>query len=141
LTALRQGDRVAVYHLPELGRKRGRLLTGVLFLDREQETSGRVAAVDPAAKRMTVEVDGRKLNLPLHAECRITLRDAGGTVAGSSTASLNDVKQGDLVSVKYDTEFREIHVSRGPTSFPERSRSCAKPGAKSSSRCGMKPAR
>jgi eukaryotic-like serine/threonine-protein kinase len=106
---VRPNDRVEVSHLPEVGGKRGYVLTGLLFIDRIREFSGKVVSIDAPRERMTVALSNRKMNLPLHKECRITLREEGKPQVD---VKLNRLKKGDFVTFRYDTEYREIHATR-----------------------------
>jgi len=110
ISELNPNDRVEVFHLPEVGRKRGRVLTGLLFVHRMRERTGHVAAVEAPRRRLTVQLTGRKVHLPLHPECKITLQTSGEK---RSPAKLKDLKKDDFVTVTYDTEFHEIHATRG----------------------------
>lgn len=108
---LRSGDRVEAFHLPELGAKTGRVLTGVLLVHRVRQGAGAfVTEVNAPGERLSVRFPHKSLNLPLHKDCRITLAKSGGPRA---PAKLADLKIGDVVAVKYDTEFREIDAVRG----------------------------
>ena len=108
---IREDDRVEAFHLPALGKAKGRVLTGVLFVHREQVGAGAfVTEVDVPRERLVIQFPDRALNLPLHKECRIMLGKGPGPPV---VASLADVRKGDVVAVRYDTEFREITATRG----------------------------
>jgi len=107
---VRPNDRVDVSHLPEVGGKRGYVLTGLLFVHRIREMSGRIDSVDAPRKRLAVAVSNRKITLPVHKECRISLREQGKAAVD---VTLNQLKTGDFVTFRFDTEYREIHAARG----------------------------
>jgi len=109
LSSLGPEDRVEVSHLPDVGGRRGRVLTGVMFVYSLQTASGTVADVDAPRERMTVATDGRRINLPVHEEAEITLRDTDGT---TTDIELAEMRKGDHVSVDYDDTFRVIRVIR-----------------------------
>ncbi|MFQ5734645.1 MAG: serine/threonine protein kinase [Planctomycetaceae bacterium] len=108
---VRAKDRLEAFHLPELGKKHGRVLTGVLFVHRIQGVAGAfVTEVNAPAGRLTVALPDKSLNLPLRKNCGITLSQPGKP---PQPVQLGDLKNGDVVSLTYDTMFCMIDAVRG----------------------------
>lgn len=114
LDELREGDRVEVRHLPELGEKGGRVAERI-SVQRLREAVGFVADVDPDGLRMTIrfgksDVSAGSLTLSVAEDCTVTLRR--GSQPNASDVPLTELRPDDRVRVGYDVEFRKIEVTR-----------------------------
>ncbi|GAB4153268.1 MAG: hypothetical protein Tsb009_29620 [Planctomycetaceae bacterium] len=115
LNSVRKGDLVIVSHLPEPGGKSGRLATGYLFVRRPVEASGRVVNIDVKTRDLIVELGTKERpDLPIAEDCKITLEEKG---TRHQNQSVDVIRIGDIVDVRYDTLYREIHITRGAKRF------------------------
>ncbi|MCC7419012.1 MAG: serine/threonine protein kinase [Planctomycetaceae bacterium] len=107
-----EGDSVAVKHFPDLSGQGVRLADEVA-VRRLTEAVGFVGDVDAPRKRLTIRfgagavADSR--SLPIAADCEIVLKAKTG---GDTKLSLEDLVRDDRIRVAYDTEFRQIVVTR-----------------------------
>lgn len=106
-----KNDFVEFAHLPEPGGKRGRVLKGLLYVSRLTDASGRVDKYDDEKKMLTVVTGtSNRITLPIAEECKVTLTEQGMRKTGLKPGV---IQNGDVVDVKYDTVFKEIHIARG----------------------------
>eukprot|EP00913_Durusdinium_trenchii_P008949 g8415.t1 len=111
ISSIHKGDFVEFSHLPEPGGKRGRVVTGLLYVSRLTDATGRVVEFNPETKRLNVESGtGSRINLLISEKCKIVL-DEQGTRKTDQKPDI--IKKGDIVDVTYDTVYKAIRITRG----------------------------
>ncbi len=113
LRALNPGDQVEVAHLPEAGRKPGRIVDHI-EARRVADGDGFIARVDPATRQVTVRFGlgntAGRMSLPVAEDADIRLQS--GSPQGTQPLNVAELQEDDRIRFRYDTEFREILVNR-----------------------------
>jgi len=119
LRDVKPDDRFVAAHLPETGRKAGRILDQ-LSIRRLSEAQGYVVQYNAETALLTVSFGigntGGGLILPCGKDCQIQLeKGAPSATNAAPKTSLTpaELQKDDFVRFQYDTEFREISVRRG----------------------------
>ena len=103
-------DQVEVSHLKDIGGRKGRVLTGVIFVTSRQTASGQIVKVEIGTPdRLLVQIRDRRLNLPIDKNARITLRDSTGS---EKPIKASEIETGDQATVTFDNVFHEVRITR-----------------------------
>lgn len=106
-----EGDSVAVKHFPDLSGQ-GVRLADEIAVRRLTEAVGFVGDVDTSRKRLSIRFGAGAVSdtrsLPVAADCEIVLKSR----VGDTKLTLEDLVRDDRIRVSYDTEFRQIAVTR-----------------------------
>ena len=101
LVKAKSGDKVDILHLPEAGRKAGRLVHK-MTIKRLITGMGYVTAVDPVQRTISFSTTmGQNVNarsLPLSDDCSVKIVEVG---SAERFMELNDIKVNDRVQVEY----------------------------------------